>query len=135
MSTSARSVSGAATRTMLFALSNDERPVGDRFGDHGQLAHRPTDIGQSSRPARRVLEMPAGEAHDVAALPVRMDPPPFDLGQHRRQVRFGGGDLPGELTGPLGQRVVSHLRDLLEERRRHSTTLLGDHTGPQKQSR
>ena len=58
-----------------------------------------------------------------------MDATSFDLGQHRGEVGFSGGDLPGELTGPHGQRVVSHLGDLVEERRRHSTTLLGDHTG------
>jgi hypothetical protein len=58
-----------------------------------------------------------------------MDPAPFDLCEHRGQVGFGGGDLPGELTGPVDQLLVSHPRDLFQERRRHSTTLLGDHTG------
>jgi hypothetical protein len=37
-----------------------------------------------------------------------MDLAAFDLGQHRRQVRLRGGDLPGELTGPHDQSLVVH---------------------------
>ena len=115
--------------TMLFALSNDSVPSATASATTGNVSiARPTSASARARPGAYWRCHPAKRSmsrHSHAEWIPRRSTSASTAARFASAAEIS----PASSRARSVELVVSHLGDLLEERRRHSTTLLGDHTG------